>query len=239
MSVSAATILADLATVDRERARRIADPVLGAKVVALKAYQQRRFERTYSDLLGSAEYGAASRFFLDELYGPRDFSQRDAQFARVVPGVVRLFGHEIGQTVAALGELHALSETLDSRMAAAIGSPGIDAPAYIAAWQATGTPAERERQIGLTIDVGLDLDRLTRKAWLRHSLRLMRGPAQAAGLGAVQAFLEAGFDTFKALADPGGFMGLIGERERGLARALFEHPPGSPVPTAGALVQLP
>ena len=60
----------------------------------------------------------AARFFLDDLYGPRDFSERDAQFARIVPALVRLFPHEIVGTVQALAALHALSERLDSAMAA-------------------------------------------------------------------------------------------------------------------------
>ena len=34
---------------------------------------------------------------------------------------------------------------------------------------------------------------------LRNSLRLMRGPAQVAGLGDLQAFLESGFETFRAM----------------------------------------
>ena len=41
--------------------------------------------RTLPVLQGDARYAGAARFFLDELYGPGDFSQRDAQFARVVP----------------------------------------------------------------------------------------------------------------------------------------------------------
>jgi hypothetical protein len=235
----ATSILGDLAVVEGERSRRAADRALGATVVALKAYQHRRFEKTYADLLASAEFGPASRFFLDELYGPRDFTRRDEQFARVVPSVVRLFGREVGDTVATLAALHALSESLDTRMATILANPQIDAPAYVAAWQAAAAPAERERQIALTIDVGRDLDRLTRKAWLRHSLRLMRGPARAAGLGALQAFLESGFDTFSAMTDAPRFLALIGDRERRLARALFEHPPGAPLVAAGTLAQLP
>ena len=63
MSTSAATILAHLMTVERERAHRAVTPGLGAKVVALKVYQQRRFSHTYADLLQSPRYGPASRFF--------------------------------------------------------------------------------------------------------------------------------------------------------------------------------
>lgn len=63
MSTSAATIQAHLKTVEDERSRRAGIPGLTAKVVALKAYQQRRFSYTFADLLHSKRYGAASRFF--------------------------------------------------------------------------------------------------------------------------------------------------------------------------------
>ena len=117
MSTAANAILGHLQTVAAERERRDALPDLGARVLALKHYQQGRFARTYADLLVSPRHGRASRFFLEELYGPRDFSQRDAQFARVVPALVKLFPAEIVATVQTLAELHALSETLDSQTA--------------------------------------------------------------------------------------------------------------------------
>lgn len=241
MSAITETILADLASVDHERRARVADPALGRAVDAVKAYQQRRFAHTYADLLarGSGR-DAAARFFLDELYGPRDFTRRDAQFARVVPTLVRLFPHELVDTLASLAALHALSEALDSAMGRAIDAPDrIDAPAYQRAWVAAGRAADRERQIALTLAVGHELSRLTRKAWLRHSLRLMRGAAHAAGLGALQEFLESGFDTFGALRDPASFLALIGQRERALAAALFAHPPERPLPCDGVFGQLP
>ena len=74
-------------------------PELQAKVLLLKAFQRQRFARTYEDLLDTPRYGAAARFFLDELYGPTDFTRRDAQFARVVPALVRLFPPEVVETV--------------------------------------------------------------------------------------------------------------------------------------------
>ena len=91
MAADAQAILSQLAIVRSEREARTADSALGETVRALKAYQQQRFSRTYADLLASSRYAGASRFFLDELYGPQDFSERDAQFARVVPALVRLF----------------------------------------------------------------------------------------------------------------------------------------------------
>lgn len=240
-------ILAQLDLVMRERALRGDDPGLVAAVTALKQYQQRRFALTYADLLESPRYGAASRFFLDELYGPQDFSDRDAQFARVVPAMVRLFPQEIVDTVGALAELHGLSERFDTVMARHLSGAVVDRAGYAQAWQRTGDPEGRERQIRLTLDVGRSLDRLTRKPLLRKTLHLMRGPARAAGLPALQQFLETGFDTFKAMDGAEEFLAIVGMRERALAQALFGsahestplHGVTRAVPSESVLAQLP
>ncbi len=221
-TLSAESLLTELRAVDAERARRAADPALEARVQALKAYQQRRFAQTYADLLAIPRYEAATRFFLHELYGPDDYRQRDAQFARVVPTLTRLFPQEVVDTVAKLARLHALSERLDTRMAELLAAADITPPAYAAAWRTCGEPASRQRQIDLTMAVGQSLDRLTAKPLLRQTLKLMRGPAQVAGLGALQAFLESGFDTFRAMRGAAEFLAIVKQREEALARQLFE-----------------
>ena len=221
MSDSVAAILERLKVVEAEREHRSVDPGLNARVVALKVFQQQRFSRTYADLLASARYGAAARFFLDELYGPSDFTRRDKQFARVVPAMVRLFPNEIVVTVTTLAELHASSETFDTAMGAQLEDERIAARDYIRAWQRVGQAPGRERQIALTLSVAAGLDRLTRKPLLSSSLRLMRGPAQAAGLSELQRFLETGFETFRAMHGADEFIALVGARERALAAALF------------------
>ena len=222
MSAAAEAILANLKIVADERAVRLAAHDLPGKVAALKEFQQRRFSQTYADLLGTKRYGPAARFFLDELYGPRDFSRRDTQFARVVPALVRLFPSEIVQTVATLTQLHALSESLDTVMALNTDGAAITPQRYIHAWQATARAADREMQIVLTLDVASRLDHFTRKPLLRNSLRLMRGPARAAGLAELQQFLESGFDTFRAMDGAQEFIHVIEDRERALAASLFQ-----------------
>jgi hypothetical protein len=221
MHPGAKAILDDLERVDAERRARAADAALNADVVALKAYQQKRFETTYADLLADPRYAAAARFFLEELYGPHDFTRRDAQFARVVPGLVRLFPHEVVDTVTHLAALHALSETLDTAMARLLGGRTLDRTVYVEAWQRTGRPLDRRRQVELMHRVGLDLDAYTRNPLLRHSLRMMRGPAKLAGLDALQRFLESGFDTFRAMRGAQSFLALIVRRENELAERLF------------------
>lgn len=221
-ALTAESLLKELRAVEAERARRAADPALEARVLALKAYQQRRFAATYADLLAHPRYAAATRFFLHELYGPDDFRQRDAQFARVIPTLTRLFPEDVVETVAKLARLHALSERLDTRMAELLPSAEITAAAYAEAWRACGEPASRQQQIELTMAVGDSLDRLTRKPLLRQTLRLMRGPAQMAGLGALQNFLESGFDTFRAMRGAAEFLSTVRQREDTLARGLFQ-----------------
>jgi hypothetical protein len=223
--LSAESLLAHLRQVEAEREHRAADPELAARVQALKGYQQRRFAHSYADLLAHPRYEAATRFFLHELYGPGDYRQRDAQFARVIPALTRLFPAEVVDTVAKLAQLHALSEQLDTHMAEHLLSPDITAREYAIAWRACGRPDARRQQIELTMAVGESLDKLTRKPLLRQSLKLMRGPATLAGLGALQTFLEAGFDTFRDMRGATEFLSTVRHRESTLADDLFQANP--------------
>ena len=220
MDEAGTAILSHLHAVMHERELRAADTQLGQRVAAIKAYQHRRFSHTYADLMTQPRYASATRFFLNDLYGLTDYSERDRQFIRIVPAMVRLFPSEIVQTVRHLGALHALSEELDTAMACAVSAFPLSDAHYAKAWRTTSA-ANREQQISWMLRVGFDLDRYTRKPLLRQSLRLMRGPAQAAGLGDLQRFLEAGFDTFRDMRGASDFLSIIGRRERELAAALF------------------
>jgi hypothetical protein len=221
MTPTGQAILEQLAIVDGLRRARSLDAAHSQRVTAIKSYQARRFERSYADLLVSQRYRAAARFFLEELYGPQEFGARDAQFIRIVPPLVRLFPDEIVATVATLARLHALSESLDDEMARYIEGSIVDAQAYVRSWQRTGRGADRQLQIDLTLDVGRALERYTRNPVLRGALRVMRRPAQSAGLGELQRFLEAGFDTFGAMRGADEFLTIVRDREQALCAALF------------------
>lgn len=221
MAASAADIASHLKAVDAERQRRAAVPGLLAKVTALKSFQQHRFSHTYADLLSSTRYGPAARYFLDELYGPSDFTARDTQFARIAPAIARLFPSEVAETIAILTELHALSEMLDTAMSLELAAGRIAPLDYIGAWQRVGRAPERKRQIELTLGIAARLDRITRLPLLRNALRLMRRPARAAGLPELHRSLEVGFDIFRAMKGAEGFIALIDSREHAFAAALF------------------
>jgi len=222
MSNIASRILQSLAAVETERRRRADTPTLAGEVATLKAYQQKRFARTHAGLLAHPRYGRAANFFLNELYGPQDFTQRDAQFSRIVPALVRLFPADTVATVESLAAVHALSERLDTAMAIHLGGERPARASYVRAWQATGETAARARQIALVMSVGEALDRHTRSFVLRASLKAMRRPARAAGMGALQTFLEDGFDAFGAMGGAKEFLAAIQARETALVARLFD-----------------
>ena len=50
---------------------------------------------------------------------------------------------------------------------------------------------------------------------------MMRGPARAAGLAALQTFLERGFDTFAAMKGAEPFLDAVQGREQAAIQRLF------------------
>lgn len=216
-------IRAQLAAVSalREQAR---DEGLNAAVSSVKCLQARRFRGTYADFLIDPVQGQATRFFLDELYGDHDFAGRDAQFGRIAGALERLFPEAVTELAVDLAEMHALTETLDHALAMhwlSIGEAP-DAQRYVRAWRLTGRREARERQLAVVQHMGAELQRLTRSKSLLMALKMMRRPAQAAGLAALQQFLEAGFAAFGALGDARPFLATITSRERHWIDSLFD-----------------
>jgi len=196
---------------------------------AIKSFQSRRFAGTYGDLLSSKVFSGAARFFMEELYSDRDFSSRDAQFARIATAIETFFPKQVVSTAVALAELHALTEDLDHEMAASwakLAQYGYsDSERYVRSWQNVGRFGDRSKQLSEVLQVGAELERLTQKPGLRTLLRMMRRPAEIAGLSDLQLFLENGFDTF---ADFSGkkthaneFLDTINSRESSWLETLF------------------
>lgn len=226
---AAQTIRDCIADVNALRLHRTGDAALGAAVATVKTLQARRFAGTYADLMVSPAFGPAARFFLEELYSDRDYTARDLQFGRIAGTLQTMFPRSVVETAVALAVLHAQTENLDQDMGRAWLQADVAAPEasrYTAAWRAVGQRGGRQQQLQRVLAMGQDLARLTRTPGLRTMLRMMRGPATAAGMGALQQFLEAGFDTFGQLARQRGaveqFLATIEQREEALIRQLFD-----------------
>ncbi len=206
------------------RASIAADPGERARLHAVKQWQAHRLARTHHDLLSEPRHGMAARFFLDDLYGAKDFSQRDAELARIVPLMSALLPGAALATVADAVEMDALSERLDldlARRLRAGKAAAIDEAAYAEAYRAGGSRAERERQLALIGSIGRSLDRLVRHPMLGRLLHAMAAPARLAGLSNMQDFLSRGFDAFRAIGGASDFLGRIERRERAILEALY------------------
>ncbi|MBP6851163.1 MAG: hypothetical protein KA164_06140 [Rhodoferax sp.] len=228
-------IRAALARVAQLRDAARAQPALRQALETLKGFQSRRFAATYADLAADQVHGPATAFFLEELYGGRDYPERDGQFARVARTLEQTFPADVLATAVEVAQLHALSEELDHAMAQAwlarMGDrlrPGalLDAATYVALWRSVGRREDRLWQLQTVLALGQTLSRLTRKKALGWMLRMMHGPAKAAGLADLQRFLSLGFDTFGLMAtQPGAavvFLDTIGQREAAWIKALFD-----------------
>ncbi len=203
------------------------NPELTRAVSDIKHFQARRFAGTYFDLLRSEHYKPAALFFLEELYSEKDYSERDSQFARIASALERIFPPQVVQTAVSLAQLHRLTEVLDLAMAHCwLANTGLPEVArYVSAWRAVGRHSDRSTQLESVLNIGQELDRLTRTRGLHTMLKLMRGPAKVAGLGSLQRFLESGFDTFSAMGRKGDgtkyFLDTVMNRESGLVDRLF------------------
>ncbi len=208
-----------LAEVQAARRRARLDPQTAADRLAVREYQRARIAATHADLLADPATAPAARFFLDELYTTADLSQRDADIERVIKVLVRFLPESALATLADALEIDALAESLDHRLAELWREHypqeiELTPERYAELYRRMGHGAERERQLALTEHIGHSLCRLVRVPLLRGLLRMMRGPAHAAGVGALHDFLEKGYASFAALPDARQFVATIVERER-------------------------
>jgi hypothetical protein len=188
---------------------------------AVKRWQAERLRRTYADLLAQPRLRPACEFFLAELYGAKDFSQRDQEALRVVPMLARMLPERAVTTMLLAVELDELSERLDERVARNVKGV-VDDATYAAAYRAAGTRGEREHQIDTIDRIGRSLERLARIPFLAPMLHMMRGPAEVAGLGQLHRFLQSGFDAFVAMGAAGDFLDTVRARETLLMQQLFD-----------------
>jgi hypothetical protein len=213
-----------LAAVMALRARLASDRQLNARWRAVKQFQAERLRATYLDLLAMPRYREPCEFFLEELYGARDFDQRDAEAQRVVPKLAKMLPARAVETLLLAVQLDEMSERFDSELARTIVGP-VTAVSYAAAYPAVGSVDERKRQIEVVDEIGLALDKLARIPMLSAMLHMMKGPAEMWGLSHLHHFLERGFDAFSGMKGAREFLATIRRRESAINERLFARDP--------------
>jgi hypothetical protein len=194
----------------------------------LRAWQAKRLEASFADVLADPKMHSAGRFFLSDLYGDQDFTGRDRDVDRIMPIMVHLMPESLLRAARDAIELHALSHALDLRMVHALGSAKrgrIDTAAYAKAYREVGLMRLRSRQIGLIMAVGRSLDAAVQRHGVHRLLKASRLPARMAGLSELQAFLERGFEAFAQLDGADRFLQRVERGEHEVSRRLYTgHP---------------
>ncbi|MBV8107759.1 MAG: hypothetical protein JO223_24680 [Hyphomicrobiales bacterium] len=217
-----------LAELDRSaalRARFAEDASFGERRAFLRNWQAARLARSHQDLLESRRFHDAAEFFLVDLYGPKDLSRHIEDVRRILPVMTKVLPESGLMTVAHAMELNILSESLDGAMVEALGADAaaiISDERYAAAYRIVCRAADRERQIDLIALLGGALDKLTHQRFVGAALRMMRRPAELAGLGELQGFLERGYTAFGAMRGGAGeFVSIVVTRERSILKRLL------------------
>lgn len=197
-----------------------------AELELIQSWQRQRLAKTYTDLTSQQRYTAAGDFFLDELYGGLNFRERDQEMERVLPVMVRMLRDDMILVLAEAFELQSLSLDFDIQMTARFQKAGWDQlnmTRYGEIYRACGRPKKREQQIELVHRLGLELNGLVHHRLVLLLIRILRGPAIAAGFGLLQAFLEKGLKAFQIMGDGTEFINTVKLREEEFMHTLFNY----------------
>jgi hypothetical protein len=216
-----ATALTLIDSIARVRAEVLRDERRSARLERLQRWQIERLRRTYADLAGDARYADALEFFVQDLYGPHEYTQRDKDLRKVLHSWERLLPERASRAVTAALALEALSQNLDLAVVDAVGGAKLTEATYAQAYREIGRRPDRERQIELIVDAGRALEELIEKPAIGAALRLARAPARLAGVMALHTFLVRGFNAFAKMRDAAPLLNAIEERERAIMAALF------------------
>lgn len=230
MKKRAANPLQALLDVEKLRHERIETAGLDPKEALLRAWQSRRLGTTYADLLGHPRYEPACRFFLDDLYGPRDFSQRDYDLTRMYEFAQTFVPAALIQPLARTVELHFMTHALDAQLLDALVNKlgvtdRITTALYAEGYRVCDNYAERARQIDMIVEIGELLDRLVRVPLIGAAVTVARGPARRAGWVELTDFLERGYTAFRHMKGATFFLSTVRQREMRSLDKIFARDP--------------
>lgn len=204
-------------------------PALSESRYRLTHWQCQRLAASYADLRADPLYAAATDFFLDDLYGPYDFSKRDRDGEKIATTMHKVLPASAIRPIERALALNRLTRRLDDALEhmlfVEMGVDEIDLASYAEAYRRCDNLAERIEQIEEVDTLGRELDKVVKKPLVQIALRMARGPAHLAGLGELQDFLERGFAAFLKMGDAAPFLETVKRRELTYLDRINDHDP--------------
>jgi hypothetical protein len=226
----AAMLLEQIQRGKAQRVKQDADAALASSIPMLRQWQTARLSKTYEDLLANKLYQPAMAFFLSDLYGPNDFSQRDDDIERLFSTLVKVLPDYLIYTAACAAELNALSAELDFALIGVLVrelcvGEAITHETYAEAYRRCDNYDLRKYQIGLVRMLGEDLNAIVFRPLIYNTVRMLKIPARLAGFSALQDFLERGFKAFHHMQGADEFLDIIATRETRILDRIYNSQP--------------
>lgn len=196
---------------------------LGQKLIELREWQCKRLIASHQEIFQVDRFKPAIMFFVDELYGPKDFSKRDEDIARVVPKMQKWLPEEALESLEVAIHLNTLSQELDIEILKHLGDKPLCNDSYAQAYRDSANREQRQLQIDSIEQLGLDLKKVVDITGISMILRMARTPAKLAGLETLQEFLEDGFNAFKRIGEIEDFIQPVVEKERMIMEGILNH----------------
>lgn len=206
----------------------LSDPALLEEYDRFTEWQMVYLLSFFADLHERPGYGDAIDFTVSDLAGV-GISERDKDLERAAPAITTMLPRKALETVAAAAELNARVLEINLGIFRHLLVDGrlpeeISPEAYCIAAREASTLEECLGLVHLAIYLGATLKKLVRVPLLGGMVRAMRGPAHAAGFGALQEFLETGYVTFDAIPDIDHFLGVIEKRMSRVFEIIYTTP---------------
>ncbi|MBL8132238.1 MAG: hypothetical protein JNL42_10305 [Anaerolineae bacterium] len=192
----------------------------------LRVWQSERLSKTYADLLDVPDYAPACRYFLNDLYAARDFSQRDHDTERIHHLLGQVMPPVIERSLADIIALNQMSHALDAQLVSVlVGQLGvteaISTAQYCQAYRICDNQDARAAQIALLSKLVREVGALAQQNMVSWSLKVIKGPAVRLGWGELFGFLERGYDAFRKMRDASAFAAIVEEREGAILTRIF------------------
>jgi hypothetical protein len=213
-----AQLLDDLQHSAELKYQPVAAAGLDPQLALLRGWQADRLTHTYADLLGNPHYSPACEFFLNNVYAPTDFSQRDHDLERIYKFLSRVLPAQTIQLLTETVELNSMTNRLDDRLLHVLVDQlgvvdALTPELYAEAYRICDNYAERVRQIELIRSILTQVGEGARLLVVGAALKLAKVPAERAGWTDLYSFLEQGRHAFGRMKDVKTFVDTIARRE--------------------------